>query len=352
MTSRERMLRALRHRESDRVPICDSPWVTTVERWHREGLPADTTPHAFFGYERAGAGADLSFRMPLETLEETDGWKTVKDAWGATTKVLKGSESVPEPIDFSIKQRRDWDALKPRYVWTDDRVNWEPAVAGNLSLAETGQFIQFSAGFGFDRVQRFVGMPRLLMAMLDEPDWVREMMRATAELIVAAVEEMVHRGLHLDAAFIWNDLAYRNGPFFSPAAFREFELPNQKRLCDCFHAHGLPVILHSDGDIRPLIPMLIEAGFDCLQPLEVKAGMNVVELKHEYGDRLAFMGGIDTRTMADPDPAVIEREIRTKIPVAMKGGGYIYHSDHSVPDNVSFAQYQRVIELVLQYGTF
>jgi uroporphyrinogen decarboxylase len=104
--------------------------------------------------------------------------------------------------------------------------------------------------------------------------------------------------------------------------------------------------------VRKLIPQFIEAGYDCLQPLEVKAGMDLVQLKQDYGDRLAFMGGIDVRAMAHPDPAVIEREIRTKIPVAKQGGGYIYHSDHSVPDNVSFAQYQRVIELVHRYGTF
>jgi uroporphyrinogen decarboxylase len=80
--------------------------------------------------------------------------------------------------------------------------------------------------------------------------------------------------------------------------------------------------------------------------------MDLVEMKKEFGDRLAFMGGIDVRAMAHPDPSVIEEEIRTKIPPAMKGGGYIYHSDHSVPDNVGWDQYRRVIDLVLEYGSF
>jgi uroporphyrinogen decarboxylase len=86
--------------------------------------------------------------------------------------------------------------------------------------------------------------------------------------------------------------------------------------------------------------------------LEVKAGMDLVKLKGLWGDRLAFMGGIDVRAMAHPDPKVIEQEIASKIPVAKQGGGYIYHSDHSVPDNVSFEQYSRVIELVHQYGAY
>src|SRR3990167_4873122 len=98
--------------------------------------------------------------------------------------------------------------------------------------------------------------------------------------------------------------------------------------------------------------MFIEAGLTCLQPLEVKAGMDLVELKKNYGEKLAFMGGIDVRKMSNPDPKVIEDEIKTKVTFAKKGGGYIYHSDHSVPDDISFPQYCRVIDLVRKYGSY
>jgi uroporphyrinogen decarboxylase len=109
---------------------------------------------------------------------------------------------------------------------------------------------------------------------------------------------------------------------------------------------------NSCGNVKELIPYFIEDGLDCLQPLEVKAGMNLLELKREFGDKLAFMGGIDVRAMANPDPRVIEKEISGKILEAKKNGGYIYHSDHSVPNNVSLKQYLRVIKLVQEYGTF
>ena len=352
MTGCDRFLLALAHREGDRVPISDTPWEPTIARWHREGLPEDTSPAQFFGYERAGTGADLSFQLPTETLEETDTLKVVRDAWGATTRVFKDRESVPELLDYSVTDRRSWEALKPRYAWNDTRANFSALKASCETIREQGFFLHFSAGFGFDRVQRFVGMPRVLTAMLGDPAWVKEMFDATADLIITAAEELLGHGIEFDGAFLWNDMAYRNGPFFSPAAYREIELPAQKRLCDFFHARGLPVILHTDGDVRPIIPLIIEAGFDCLQPLEVKAGMDLVALKAEYGQRLAFMGGIDARAMADPDPAVVEHEIRTKLPVAKRGGGYIYHSDHSVPDNVSFDQYKRVMELVHEYGRY
>jgi len=78
----------------------------------------------------------------------------------------------------------------------------------------------------------------------------------------------------------------------------------------------------------------------------------LLALKKQYGDRLAFMGGIAVRAMAAADPAVIEDEIRTKLTVAKLGGGFIFHSDHSVPDDVSFQQYQRVVELAREYGAY
>lgn len=114
----------------------------------------------------------------------------------------------------------------------------------------------------------------------------------------------------------------------------------------------MPIILHSCGNVKGLIPYIIKAGFDCLHPLEVKAGMDIIELKMQYGTELAFMGGIDVRLMADPDPRRIEEEISKKFAVAKKGGGYIYYSDHSIPNNVSFDQYKRVIELVNKYGKY
>ncbi|HUS80159.1 MAG TPA: uroporphyrinogen decarboxylase family protein, partial [Armatimonadota bacterium] len=110
---------------------------------------------------------------------------------------------------------------------------------------------------------------------------------------------------------------------------------------------------HSCGNVTALVPMLIEAGFDCLQPLEAKAGMDLVALKEQYGQRLACMGGIDVRKMADgTDPRLLEEEIRIKVGLAKRGGGYIYHSDHSVPDNVSFDRYRYVMDLVHKYGQY
>ncbi len=352
MTSRERISMVLSHEEPDRVPIHDSPWGHTVARWHKEGLPEDQSPGQYFGYEMTNQGANLTLQLPEETIEETDTYRVFKDANGAVRRKFKDHESTPECIDFTITSREIWEEYKPRMAWNDTRVDWENALAANRALRQGDKFVCYGAAFGYDKMQGFVGSARLLMAMVEEPDWVKDMFDTAVDLLIAACEEMLARGCEFDGAFVYDDMGYRNAALFSPAAYRELEFPSQKRMCDYFKTKGLPVILHTCGCVREFMPMLVEAGFSCIQPLEVKAGMDLVELKENFGGQVAFMGGIDVRAMADADPAVIEEEVRTKIPIAKKGGGYIYHSDHSVPSNVSFEQYCRTMDLVHKYGGY
>jgi len=187
--------------------------------------------------------------------------------------------------------------------------------------------------------------------MITEPDWIAGAIRAHAELVVAMAEMMLKAGFAFDGAFLYNDMGYRNGLLFSPELYRRIVFESDQMVCGFFHRHGMPVLLHSCGGVKELIPDLIRAGFDCLQPLEVKAGMDLRELKARFGDRMAFMGGIDVRAMADADPARSRRD-----PQQIRGGkgrgGYIYHSDHSIPKDVSFQQYCRVMELVSRYGSY
>jgi uroporphyrinogen decarboxylase len=126
--------------------------------------------------------------------------------------------------------------------------------------------------------------------------------------------------------------------------------PVHKRAIDWAHEKGAVTMLHSCGNITALLPDLVEIGLDGLNPLEVKAGMDALAIKEQFGDRLVLQGGIDVRTMSDPD--AVEAEIRTKVPALKRDGGYIFHSDHSIPETVSFDDYRRVVALARKYGTY
>ena len=352
MTSKERINLALEHKEADRIAIHDAPWATTIRRWHNEGLPPDSNPAEFFDYELVGVGADLSMRIPTETLEETDTYIITRGADGQIIKNWKHQTSTPEYQDFMIKSREDWEEHKHRLEWSPDRINIEAVRKTEEEARKKGKWFHFSGVFGYDRIQGMIGSERLLLAMVEDPEWVQEIFDTCGQLLCTALEEMIALGIQFDGCFVYDDMGYRNASLFSPAMFEKFEFPNHKRFYDCAKSFGLKTILHSCGCVKGLIPGLIRAGLTCLQPLEVKAGMDLIELKKQFGEVLCFMGGIDVRKMADPNPAAIEEEISSKISFAKQGGGYIYHSDHSVPDNVSFEQYKRVIELVHKFGRY
>ncbi len=352
MTSRERVLAALNHQEADRVPIHDSPWFTTVIRWHEEGLPAKVSPNQYFGYEFSGVGADTSLRMPTEVVEDTDEYTITWNSNGALRKNWKHATSTPEMMDFKIKTSADWFAHKQELEIGRDRIDWEGGLRAQRHAREQGLWFPYHAATGYDKSQGIIGSERLLIAMAEEPEWVADIFMTHTDLIIGTAGPMMEGGFEFDGAFLYDDMGYRNGPLFSPKMYRDICFPAHKKVCDFFHRYGLKVILHSCGNVTQLVPQLIEAGFDCLQPLEVKAGMDLIRLKEQYGQSLAFMGGIDVRKMADLDPRLIEEEIRTKVGIAKRGGGYIYHSDHSVPDNVSFDQYRYVMDLVHEHGQY
>jgi len=196
-----------------------------------------------------------------------------------------------------------------------------------------------------------IGMERMLISLLQEPDFIEELYAAHAQLVIDIYEGMRRRGMVFDGAFLSDDLGYQAAPLISPALYRERIYPHHKRLCDRFGSDGLKTLLHSDGRVTPLIPHFLDAGFAGLHPLEAKAGLDVRTLKAQYGERLVLIGNVDVRALSGTREE-IEREIVSKVPVAAENGGYIYHSDHSVPNTVSFENYAYALDLVKRHGAY
>jgi uroporphyrinogen decarboxylase len=117
-------------------------------------------------------------------------------------------------------------------------------------------------------------------------------------------------------------------------------------------AHDMPVIMHSCGYVEPLVPGMIEAGIDCLQVIEVKAGMDLLKLYRDFGEAIAFMGGIDVRTLYTNDRAIIDAELEAKIPIVKQNYGYVLHSDHSIPNTVHYDTYRYFIQKGLDLGAY
>jgi hypothetical protein len=139
--------------------------------------------------------------------------------------------------------------------------------------------------------------------------------------------------------------------FFSPDYWREYFKPWVRAMVEHCHAAGLQVIYHGCGNVRAIFEDFIEIGVDAFNPLEVKAGMDVVDLRRRYAHRIGFCGNLDVQKWERGDPDEIRAEILRKLNAA-KGGGLILQSDHSVTSGVSGRTYDSVIKIIREHGTY
>ncbi|MGD9497433.1 MAG: uroporphyrinogen decarboxylase family protein, partial [Armatimonadota bacterium] len=341
MTSRERMRTALRRREPDRVPRCEQCyWPETIARWRREGMPPDSSPEELFDLDAfRNLGLDNSLRLPTATLEESAEWVVDRDANGVVHKRWKRSYHAPAQIDFLIKTRADWQRYRERLAYDPARIS-EGVRQSIVDAGAAGQFCTISPGEPVWWVLSTLGMERGLFTLGDDPDFFAQMLEDQAALGLRMTRQLLDEGYRPDGILFSSDLCYRGGMLFSPACYRGMMMDYHREYARLCHEHDMFLILHCDGDVRQFIPLLIEAGFDCIEPLEARAGNDVRELKPAYGDRISFFGNINMDVLATGDRELIRYEVVSKMEAAKVGGGYIHQSDHSVPPTVSYDAYR------------
>jgi uroporphyrinogen decarboxylase len=155
-----------------------------------------------------------------------------------------------------------------------------------------------------------------------------------------------------DGIWYYEDMGFKLHPFMSPDMYRELIKPAHVYTFDYAKSLGLPVIVHSCGFVEPLLPDMIDAGMNCLQVIEVKAGMDLLKLHKLYGGKISFMGGIDVRVLYTNNRRKIDEELNAKIPLVREGYNFVLHSDHSIPKTVDYEIYRYFIDKGLELGTY
>lgn len=374
MTSRQRVARTLRRQEADRVPIYDKFWFETERAWREQlGCAWELDPRrSHFDWEATAPETQMrtlgdvfdldivevawpDYRLRLvapEVLEETNESILQRDGNDAVLRWWKHKMGTPEHVSYGIDTPEKWARVKPLTTTTRARVRWHEFWPLYRRARAADRFLCFCSVEPFEIVKDILGHEIMLKAMLKQPEWVHDVFDTFTRQIIGMFELVEAEGMTCDGAFIYGDMAYNTGPFMSPRHYREFLWPCLKRICDEFNRRDMPVIFHSDGDIRLVIDDLIEAGVATLQPLEAKANLDVRELAPQYGDRVGFMGNIDVRVLMTNDPEQVRAEVRSKLAAAMPYHGYMYHSDHSVPPGVTLETYRLLLEELREYGQY
>ncbi len=356
LTGRERVILALSHQEADRVPRFESFWPETIPLWHQQGLGPNDDVADLFGYDIMGAGWVSHEARPgfLQTIEETDDWWSRLDGNGAVLRYWKHKSGTPEHVDFTVKTRDQWEEHKRQMLAQPpgSRVDTFSALRRMYEAQAKGRWFCWTGVECYETAKDVFGHVGLSYIMADDPEWAKDIFDTEAEIACRVLDYLEESGVRFDGGWIYGDIAFNHAPFFSPKMYRALIKPAHVRQIAWFKERGLPVIYHTDGDFRLILPDLIDAGVDCFQPLEAKAHMDIRELKPQYGDRVSWMGNIDVMVLITNDRARIEAEVAAKLPIAKAGGGYIYHSDHSIAPGVRWETYQFLMELIDRYGSY
>ena len=369
LTSKERISRILRHQPVDRVGLFEVFWKETAQNWASQGhyeKPEMVSDHFGLDVRRTNGEITPPSRKLVnlvadldvgdQIVEENETSKLVRDGNGALLRWHRDSSGAPEHVDFLVKDRQGWqEHIRPYLLDSrtyERRIDFDLYRDMRTRYARQQVFLSAGVVAAFDLMSPMCGHVNLLMGMALDADWVRDMCEVYATVTINLLEIHFEREGLPDGLWVWDDLGFKNGPFMSPAMYREIVFPAHKRVFDFAHSHELPVILHSDGRIVSLIPHLIEAGIDCLQPLEVKAGMDLLKLKKEFGQRIALIGGMDVRALETNDRKTVDAELESKLPEAMSGSGYILQVDHSVTSQVDYETYKHFVERGLEIGTY
>lgn len=359
MTSREVVTALLNKEIPERMGIFEHYWGETVPSWQQQGYPEDVAPGDYFDYDMQGVDGSwfntaLRVDFEEEIIEETDEWKVRKDARGATLKYWKSKSGTPEHIAFEITSPEKWKPWKEKLLTLDKRRVDIDAVRENLKKAESSAKFSFYGNvFIFETMRGTLGDICMLESLLLEPEWIKDFCATYTEHYKIHYDYMFREAGKPDGVFVYEDLGFRNGLFCSPATLSELVMPYYKEIVGFFHDYGLPVMLHTCGDTREAVGMIIDAGYDCLQPMEAKAGNNVIEFANEFGNKICYMGNIDVTVLNTNDLDKVKAEIEHKVKALREMRiPYVFHSDHSIPPDIHLDTYQFAVDTFRSIGKY
>ena len=346
MNERERFCAALLFNKPDRVPLAPgSPRESTLAAWHRQGLPEGVVWHEhlmevldipYVPPTQLQVDLSVDFKMiptfEEKVLEHRDGHYIVQDWMGAITE-------ISDRYDYTyIRVAKDFVTRK----WHRFPVDFE---ARCVALSERDGALRLTVNGPFWQLREWCGLENLCLLMVDDPGFVQEMVDFWADFVLQTLEPILTR-VTPDFVQVGEDMAYKMHSMISPTMTRWFLLPVWKRWVDAIKASGCPIVsMDSDGYMAELMPLWIEAGFNCCFPVEVAAGNDIVAYRREYGKRMAYLGGLDKRALA-VGGETMRAELLRVVPTLLEEGGFIPGCDHGVPPDISwpnFVEYTRLL---------
>ncbi|HZP00324.1 MAG TPA: uroporphyrinogen decarboxylase family protein [Terriglobia bacterium] len=330
---------ALAREEPDRLPIAEFVIDPRVVSALCPGTVSQTDFEEIMDFDAVCCGTEYRIVQ-----DYPDG--SYVDEWGVLYR--RGPEIQDHPVKGPITSASDLE----RYVPPDPEA---PHRLGRLP--ELVQRFKFRKAIVFRHRAAFMwsaflnGMDELLMNFLSAPAFAHRLLDRVLEVNLRIARRALRAGA--DVVMLGDDYAGTQGPLFSPAVFEQFILPRLKRMVDSIHEEGGKVIKHSDGNLWPILDMIIKTGIDGIHPIEPIAGMDIGEVKQKYGKRVCVLGNIDCSSLLPRGaPAEVEAAVKECIRKASLGGGHIICSSNSIHSSVNPKNYLAMIKAAKKFGRY
>ncbi len=338
MTSEERVLTVLQGKVPDRVPHFE--WM--VDRKVRDALCPGNSGNNDFAVQM---GHDVVIFDPIYTKERVgqDRWLS---EWGFITQDTPEEHGIE--VESPIKSMADFERYTPPDPLKPERfTHIEEAV--QQYRGDKAVIVHLNDVFSLPRY--LMGMQDLLMAIALEPELVKALVDMSVDINLKLAKEITARGVKI--IYTGDDIAYNKGLLMSPKHFRELLYPGFKRVMAGFKELGLYVIKHTDGNLWSILDLLVDTGFDCLDPIDPQAGMDLGEVKAKYGARIALKGNVDCADlMTFGTPHEVVEATKLALSQGMPGGGYILSSSNSIHSAVRPENYAALMQTWRQYGAY
>jgi uroporphyrinogen decarboxylase len=390
LTPRERVRMALRHEEPDRVPM---DFLATMEIWDRliAHLRLDTSSIGPAEYFEPGREALLrhfevdcrvlsydQFCTPPEWLikpgSHVDWWvsmnrstpnrmwrqvnpdDTFHDIWSThsyrmetAVGAYEGFKTWPLSTATSIAELKQHPWPEPGW-WDFSPL---PSLMRQLD-AHAPYHIRFRIGSVFEIGWQLRGLEEFMIDLASQPEFPLYIMDRLTEIHHENLRRVLEiAGDRLDMVYFYDDVATQQSLMISKKMWHKYVRPHHAKLIELAHKYNKPVMYHTDGAVRQIIPEFIEMGVDVLNPLQPDAkDMDLPAIKAEFGDRLTFHGGVDImRTLPKGKPEQVQAEVRARVDALGAGGGYILCSSHHIQPDTPIENVIAMYDPKLRYRT-
>lgn len=266
---------------------------------------------------------------------------------------MTSKERIKRVFNFEKPDRVPTYDLVQTEMYPEDYFDFDIALLGPRDTEESrskNKFRMLAAIDPFEDLSCAFGLEALLEKIAKDPVSVFGEFKKSASNSIKRLDAALGRDRDIDGIWLWSDMAYKKGLFFSTSFYKNYLFPLHKEICSFSVSKGLPVIMHSDGNLSGIMGLLIEAGFSGLHPAESSAGMDLEELKKKYKNKIVLIGNFKLDLLRHNNIKELVSSFKKRLDIAVEGSGYIFGFESPISSDIDIDKYKLVLDIVRGYG--